>query len=78
MHACVSVLQNRQFVDFTKLFKERFQVFFLEVPRNLSNEELDGVLVFHGAAVRVHGHSFGSVHGFRNRDVRELILMRDK
>lgn len=78
MHACVSVLQNRQFVDFTKLFKERFQVFFLEVPRYLSNEELDGVLVFHGAAVRVHGDGFGSVHGLRNRAVIELMLMRDK
>lgn len=58
VHAGVSVLQNSQFVDFPKLFKQRFQVFFLQVPRYLPDKQLYGILVFHVAALRMNGNGF--------------------
>lgn len=54
VHAGVSVLENCQFVDFPKLFKERLQVFLLQVPRYLPDKQLNGILVFHVAVLRMN------------------------
>ena len=78
VHAGVSVLENCQFVDFTKLFKQGFQVFFFQVPRYLPDKQLNGILVFNVAALRMNWNGFWPVHGFRKCDLRVLALMWDK
>lgn len=55
VHAGVTVLEDSQFVDLSKLFEKRLQVLLLQVARDLSYKELDGILVFHGAVVGVDG-----------------------
>lgn len=54
VHAGVSVLENCQFVDFPKLFKQGFQVFFFQVPRYLPDKQFNGILVLHVAALRMN------------------------
>lgn len=76
VHAGVAVLQNCQLVDFPKLFEQRLQVLLLQVPRDLPDKQLDGILVFHGAALRMDANGFGPVHGFGGRVLGVLVLMR--
>lgn len=78
VHASIAVLEDRQFVDLPKLLEERFEVLLLEIARDLSYKELDGILVFHGAVVGVDGDGLGAVHGLGEGDVRVLGLVRDQ
>ncbi len=82
VHACVTVLEDSQFVDLSKLFEKRVEVLLLQVARDLSYEELDGILVFHGAVVGVDGDGLWAVHGLGEGDVRVLglvlVLVRDQ
>lgn len=78
MHPSITVLEDSQLVDLPKLFKKRFEVFLLQVARDLSYKELDGILVFHGAVVGVDGDGLGAVHGLGEGDVRVLGLVRDQ
>lgn len=47
MHACVLVLDHGQFVDLSKLLKDRLEVLLLQIARDLADEELDGVRLLH-------------------------------
>lgn len=73
VHAGVAVLQHGELVDLAELFEQRFEVLLLEVARYLAHEELDCVLVLHGAAVGVdHGARLGAAHGLGEHEVRVL------
>lgn len=47
VHASVFVLNHRQLVDLAKLLKDRLQVLFLQIPRNLPHKQLDGIGLLH-------------------------------
>ena len=48
MHPRESILEHRELVDFTEFLEQRLEIPLLQVARNLSYEQLDGVLVLHG------------------------------
>lgn len=48
MHAGESVFEHRQLVNVSELLEERLQVLLVKVPRDLTHEQFDGVLVLHG------------------------------
>lgn len=47
MHASVFVLNHRQLVDLAKLLKDRLEVLFFQIPRNLPHKQLDGIGLLH-------------------------------
>lgn len=66
MHSRKSVFQYSEFVYLSEFLKQGFQVFFLQVPRNLPDEKLDGVVVLHRNGVLADGepvHPAGAVRG---------------
>lgn len=47
VHARVFVLNHRQLIDLAKLLKDRLQVLFFQIPRNLPHKQLDGIGLLH-------------------------------
>lgn len=47
MHARVLVLYHRELIDLSELFEDGFQVLFLQVPRDLTDEQLYRVGLLH-------------------------------
>lgn len=47
VHAGIFVLYHRKFVDLAELFKNGLQVLFLQIARNLPDEQLDRVGLLH-------------------------------
>ena len=48
VHAREAVLEHRELVDLAELLEQRPQVLLVQVPRDLSDEQLDGIVVLHG------------------------------
>ncbi len=70
MHPGEPVLEHRELVDLSELLEQRLEVFLLQVSRDLTDEELDGVVIFHGNRAVESVHSSGAVRG------AEAILRR--
>ena len=45
MHSSVLILQDSELVDLAELFEQGLQVALVQVARNLTDEQLDGVLI---------------------------------
>ena len=43
MHASKFILEDSEFIDLAKFFEHWTEIFFFEMSRNLSDEELDGI-----------------------------------
>lgn len=52
VHAGVRVLEHSQLVDAAELLKQRLEVLFVQVARDLAHEELDGIQVLHAVGPR--------------------------
>lgn len=52
VHAREAVLQHSQLVDLAELLEEGPQVLLVQVARNLTDEEFDGIVVLHGDGSR--------------------------
>lgn len=48
VHAREAVLEHRELVDLAKLLEEGPQVLLVQVAGDLTDEEFDGIVVFHG------------------------------
>lgn len=47
VHASVFVLNHCQLIDLAKLLKDRLEVLFFQIPRNLPHKQLDGIGLLH-------------------------------
>lgn len=48
VHAGEAILEHGEFVDLAEFLEEGLEVGLLQVPRDLADEELDGIVVLHG------------------------------
>lgn len=68
MHPGEPVLEHRELVDLAELLEQRLEVLLLQVSRDLADEELDSVVIFHGNRAVESVDSAGA----------EAILRRDR
>ena len=54
VHAREAILEHRELVDLAELLEQRPQVLLVQVPRDLPDKQLNGILVFHVAVFRMN------------------------